>query len=187
MSRNKPKKPPQEQLGHRKAELANVEVENPMFSRDHPADRTNPLRVRATINVRESPLGYLAAKKLLTDAQLRAASKFRQLWEAAGTSVRAMDYSIDPVDGGGIADPISERQMNAHFELRNLTVSRSGRAAPISVRHYEILRRVIGEGTDIPSLATTRSERDVITAYLKHALEDLASYWGFQSEQRKAS
>lgn len=185
-AKRKPSKPVLPPIGHLKAEIAMDEVDNPMFSRDHRVSQTNPLKVRAYVNVRESPLGYLASKRLLTDAQLRAASRFRQLWEMAGTSVRAMDYSIDPVDGGGTSDPISERQTNALFELRNLTISKNGREAATSLRHYDILRKVIGEGIDIPNLGKTRSERDVITAYVKHGLEDLAVYWGYQSAQRVA-
>lgn len=180
---SKPILPP---IGHLKAEIAMDEVDNPMFSRDHKVSQTNPLKVRAYRNNREWSLGPLIAKGVVSDAQVLAAMKLCQLWQMAGTSVRAMDYSIDPVDGGGCSDPISERQMNALLELRNLVVSRGGRQAPLSKRHFDLLMKVVGEDTDIKVLGATRTERDVITAYVKHGLEDLAVYWGYQSAQRVA-
>lgn len=179
--KNKPKKPPQERIGHLKVELADVEVENPMFSRDHPADRTNPLRVRAKINLRESPIGLLAHRGMINDAQIRAASEFRRLWEAmGGAGVKAMDYSVDPVDGGGIADPIAVRQMDAARKLRDLR-------AHIGVRPYDIVSKVVGQGIEITTLESRKADQLMVSRYLKDGLADAATYWGFQSEQRRAS
>lgn len=159
-----------------KQTLVFMDVDNPMYSRAHHTSKGNPVKIKAAVNVRESPIGLLAARGLINVAQVRAASRFRALWEAMGTSVRAMDYSIDPVDGGGVSDPISIRQMDAGLQLANLIKDRA-----IGQRHYDVLVKIIGQGVEISQLSKNRSERDAFTTYLKHGLEDLAIHWGYQT------
>lgn len=157
-----------------KQTISVAEVDNPHFAPDHKVSRSNPVKIKAQINITESPLGLLAAKGLLTAAQLRAGSYFRSLYETLGTSIRAMDYSIDPVDGGGMSDPVSVRQMEAGFELKRIRML-------LGPRHYDVLVRVVGEGNEISKLVSTRRERDTFMDYLKHSLEDLAIDRGYQT------
>lgn len=170
-----------------KQDIVFMDVDNPMYSPAHHTSKGNPVKIKAAVNVRESPVGLLAARGLINVAQVRAASRFRALWEAMGTSVRAMDYSIDPVDGGGISDPISIRQMDAGLQLASLIDDKA-----IGQRHYDVLVKVIGQGVEISQLSKNRSERDAYTTYLKHGLEDLAIHWGYQTrnppvDSRKAA
>ena len=158
-----------------KQEPVEVQIDNPMFSPDHKVGRTNPLKISATINVRESPIGLLAHRGIINKAQVEAAAEFRKLWEAmGGAGVKAMDYSIDPVDGGGIAEPISIRQMDAAKKLRDLR-------AHIGVRPYDIVSKVVGQGIEITVLGKNKRECLLISNYLKDGLADSATFWGFQT------
>lgn len=174
MAKAKAKKP--QSAWQPKQDIIFMDVDNPMFSPAHDVSRSNPIKVRAPVNILESPLGLMAARGHLTAAQVRAGSRFRALWEALGTNVRAMDYSKDPVDGGGQSDPISFRQMEAGLELSKLVSNNV-----IGKRHFDVLVDIIGLGIAIPALGKTRTERDIITGYLKHGLEDLAVLWGYQT------
>jgi hypothetical protein len=180
MSKRKHKKKPTGNAWSSKMEVVETVVDNPMFSTDHDVSRTNPLKTKAYINIRESPLGLLAAKGLLTAAQLKAGSQFRALWEQLGSSIKAMDYSKDPVDGGGMSEPISIRQMQAGLDLKECR-------KVLGPRHYDVLVKVLGQGIEVSKLGKTRRERDTYMDYLKHALEDLAEHWGYQTTASKIS
>ncbi len=178
---NKPKLKPKPMGWQSHLEPVEVTIDNPMFMADHNVSRSNPLKVKAMVNVRESPIGLLAHRGLINASQVRAANEFRRLWEAmGGAGVKAMDYSIDPVDGGGIAEPISIRQMDAAKRLRDLR-------AHIGVRPYDIISKVAGEGIGITLLGNNKRECLMISNYLKDGLADAAQFWGFETMQRKAS
>jgi hypothetical protein len=101
-----------------KARLRPTLVENPFYSRAHPADSTNPRTIPAMMNIRESAITTLAARGVLDAAQVAAATRFRALWEAiGGKGASAIDYGREHVDGGKARDPITERQVNAGKEL----------------------------------------------------------------------
>jgi hypothetical protein len=63
-------------------------------TRIHPDDRIDPGKAgprvmrHVTVNVAESPISWLAARGLLTDAQLRAGERLRADYERAGLSAR---------------------------------------------------------------------------------------------------
>lgn len=160
-----------------KESIVFMDVDNPLYSRAHHASRGNPVKIKAAVNVRESPIGLLAARGIINIAQVRAATRFRSLWEMLGTSVKAMDYSIDPVDGGGLSDPISLRQMDAGLQLKSCREL-------LGARHYDVLSKVVGQGTEISALGKTRRERDTYADYIKHGLEDLAIFWGYQTNNQ---
>lgn len=180
-AKRKPSKPILPTVGHLKAEIAMDEVDNPMFSRDHKVSQTNPLKVKAYVNVRESAIGLLAHRGIINQSQVRAAAEFRQLYEAmGGRGVKALDYSIDQVDGGGIAEPISIKQMDAAKRLRDLR-------AHIGVRPYDIVSKVVGEGIEITAIGSNKRECLLISSYLKDGLADAAQFWGYETMQRRAS
>jgi len=99
--------------------LRAVTVENPYFSRVHAGDATNPRKISAVVNIRESAITMLASRNQIDAAQVAAATRFRALWEAmGGKGASAVDYGREYVDGGKARDPITIRQMNAADELR---------------------------------------------------------------------
>lgn len=167
-------------LGWRsKLEPYDVTIDNPLFMPDHKADRTNPIKIKATINAAESPIGRMIVRKQISEAQGMASIEFRRLWEAmGGAGVKALDYSRDQVDGGGIAEPISIRQMDAARKLRSLREY-------IGTRHYDVLVKVVGEGIEVNVIGRSHREKLTLMDYLKDGLEDAATFWGMQTNSNQ--
>lgn len=156
-----------------KAKLQPVYVDNPYYSRAHDSDQSNPMKIKAQINIRESAITTLAARKLIDESQRAAADRFRGLWEAmGGAGAGSFDYSREPVDGGGAREPLTERQIRAGMELKRAQ-------AILGVRAYDIMSKVAGQGFAIQDLAKTQRERTTLTDYLKDGLDELARAWGY--------
>lgn len=169
--------------GNLKLEVGTREVENPYFSADHSEGMTNPLKITAFINIRESAVETLFARGALDKAQKRAADRFRAIWEAVGGSgAGAMDYTREPVDGGGARDPISDRQILAGQELMACREM-------LGARGYALVCRVCGEGYALTEISSTKREKLTNADMLRAHLDDLATEWGYLRPahlQRKA-
>ncbi|MEK1933075.1 MAG: hypothetical protein AAAC47_25515, partial [Pararhizobium sp.] len=88
--------------------LRAVTVENPYFSRARAGDATNPRKINAVVNIRESAITMLASRNKIDAAQVAAATRFRALWEAmGGKGAGAIDYRREYVDGARRSDPIT--------------------------------------------------------------------------------
>lgn len=154
-----------------KARLRPTLVDNPYFSRAHPADSTNPREVPAIINVRESAISTLASRGVLDAAQVAAADRFRALFEAmGGKGASAIDYGREHVDGGKVRDPITERQANAGKELARCR-------ALLGARLYGLVTAVCGEGFALTELLASKRERLTGADMLRMGLDDLAELW----------
>lgn len=158
-------------------ELGTRTVDNPNWSRDHIEAKGNPRFITATINVRESAITILAAKKLLDEAQVRAADKFRALWETmGGAGAGAIDYSREYVDGGKGPQTITERQLLAGQELARCRKL-------LGLRGFTLIRAVCGEGQSLWDIGSKRRDRDTAADNLRACLDDLANMWGFQTKR----
>lgn len=150
-------------------------VDNPDFSRDHiEAYAGNYRKIDASVNVQESAIGVLAARGYLHPAQVRAADRFRTLWErAGGAGAGAMDYTREPVDGGGKAEAISDTLVSAGLELDKCRKE-------LGTRGYRLVASVAGEGRSIEEIAGHRQrDRYSLTDALRGYLEDLAVMWRY--------
>lgn len=159
-------------FGHAKAEIiVDNEVENPHFERAHSGERWNPKVISAPVNIRESTFTALKGRGVLDQQQIIVARKFLGYYEAMGGSgAKAIDYSKEPVDGGGAREAISDRQVEAGFRLKEARDQ-------IGARAYVIVERIIGEGYTIAQISHSHRERTTNADYLKHALDDLAALW----------
>ncbi|MFT2210702.1 hypothetical protein ACLJYM_02315 [Rhizobium giardinii] len=161
--------------------LRAVVVDNPFYSRDHVGDPTNPRKISAVVNIRESAVTMLASRGRIDAAQVAAASKFRALWETmGGKGATAIDYCREPVDGGGGRfDPIGERQMNAADQLRRArrVLGDSG---------YWLICRICGEGFSLHEVVQPgSSKRAKLNAAddLRACLDKLAEMWGIATRR----
>jgi len=155
-----------------KVELQTEFVDNPYWRPELDGERTIPRKIEAAVNVRESAIGTLAARKLIDQGQAEAATRFRKHWEATGgAGAQAIDYSRDKVDGGRIVDPIDIGQMQA---ARRLAEAES----VLGERNYELVRRVCGEGAAMTEMFISKRERLTATDNLRASLDDLARIWG---------
>lgn len=123
----------------------------------------------------------MAARGHLEKHQVQAAVHFRRLWEAlGGKGAGSFDYSREPVDGGGSRDAITDRQIDAGLLLKQCQQH-------IGLRAFSIVEKVAGEGVSVSDLGSSHRERTRLADYLKHALDDLAVLWGYQTRQRTAA
>lgn len=149
-----------------------ADVPNPHFSAAHPVSRTNPKMIPAVKNARESAIEMLFARKLLNEAQKQTADRFRSVWERCGGSgSAALDYTREVVDGGGVREAISERQIDAGRELVRCR-------QVLGARLYDLICKVCGQGLSLQQIAEVKRDRLTATDNLRNGLDDLAEMWG---------
>ncbi|WP_342587421.1 hypothetical protein [Rhizobium bangladeshense] len=169
------RKPKVELAWQSKIKVETVTVDNPFYSRAHQGAGANPVKIKAQINIRESAIVTLAARKQINEAQLAAATRFRALYEAmGGAGAGSFDYTREPVDGGGSREPMTERQIRAGQELKRCREI-------LGVRAYDIMSKVAGQGYAIGELAKSHRARTTLADYLKDGLDELARDWGFEN------
>lgn len=162
---------------HKQPEIIAALRENPNWSRAHDGDKTNPRFITVGMNAKESAITALAARDAITPSQAAAADRFRSAWEMlGGTGARAIDYSKEPVDGGGIVDPISIRQMEAGRDLHS---AQKALKAVHGEYAYRLVGYICGEGRSIHELTETRRQRDTMTDNLRAYLDVLAELWSY--------
>ncbi|MBC8718803.1 hypothetical protein [Ochrobactrum sp. Marseille-Q0166] len=159
-----------------KEDIVFMDVDNPFYSRAHNASSTNPPKIRAALNAKESAISSMAARGHLSVAQIRAAKTFCSLWEAiGGAGAKAIDYSRAKVDGGKNAQDISDRQLQAGVELKKCSDL-------LGILGYELVVRTAGMGMTIEDIAgKERRRRDHATDSLRGCLDVLAVRWGYSN------
>jgi hypothetical protein len=101
-------------------------------------------------NAREHSISYLHHQKVIDDDQLIAANEFRRRYEAAmlGAS-QAIDYSRIRVDGGVVAEPLTERMQEAHKWL-----AEASSVPGVGLIGYALLVNVCGESRSLKDVAS---------------------------------
>lgn len=164
-------------------EIVERDIENPMWSRVHDGDKTNPRLIRGQVNTLESPISYLASKGVLEPHQVAAADRFRKLFErVGGAGARAIDYSNPKVDGGSVADPINPNQLDAGLQL---AAAFGALKDAHGLYGYRLVSYICGEGRHIRELTVTRRQHDTMLDGLRMYLDCLAEHWQL-STRRKA-
>lgn len=160
-------------------EIGTAEIQNPEWSRAHDGAKANVRYIHQPINIRESAITTLAAKGVIDEAQTAAADRFRALWERmGGAGAGALDYSKEPVDGGGIVEPITIRQLEAGRELKS---ARDALLKAHGEYAYRLVGYIAGQGLSIHELTQTRRQRDTMTDNLRSYLDVLAVLWKFST------
>ena len=133
------------------------------------------------VNVRESSLTAMHARRQIDDAQLRAGEWFRGKYEAMRMGSMAIDPSYEPVDISGHADPIPDRVIMAGQAI-------SKARAHLGVIGATLVELVCGQGFTIAQAANrryglaTRSQLDYTGRLLRETLDELAAYLGFATK-----
>lgn len=153
-------------------------VENPDWRPDRDGEKAFPRYEKRDVNIRESAVETLFARKFLVESQKRAADRFREYWESAGGKMSGLDYSQDRVDGGR-GDPVTGR-LRAIQELARCRQL-------VGLRGFEALESVCGEGKALTDLTPHKRERLTMADNLRADLDDLATMWGMQTRQRRRS
>ncbi|MBY3361254.1 hypothetical protein HFN97_26130 [Rhizobium laguerreae] len=179
----KRKKPTGELEWQPKIKVEKVTIDNPFYSKAHQGIEANPVKIQAQMNIRESAIVTLAARKQINEAQLAAATRFRALYEAmGGAGAGSFDYSREPVDGGGMREALTEQQIRAGQELKRCREI-------LGIRAYDIMSKVAGQGYAIGELANSHRERTTLADYLKDGLDEMARNWGYENrgDRRKGA
>jgi hypothetical protein len=161
-------------LAHRKARISLAPISNPFFSRDHPETATNPKTVTAAVNVNTDAITALRSRRLLDDAEYRAALAFQaalQIIEGGGLRGSSLR---ERVDGDHRQGGFGDREVVAGKLLRETREL-------IGARQYELLKQVCGRGCGLRDLPDYSSNRMKLFAadLLRLSLGDLAAQWGY--------
>ena len=150
-------------------------IDDPGYQRQHDGAKGNTRHTSAIYNMRESPIAYMIAKGQVNQAQGEAGLHFRRIFEmAGGTGAAAMDYTKEPVDGGGFSDPLTERQWRAGKEL-------SEAHAKLGTAGYELVRDICGNGYFIKDLHATKWQQTLNGKLFRQSLTVLAQFWGYET------
>jgi hypothetical protein len=150
-------------------------VQNPDWAPDRDGEKAFPRDIVAAMNIKESAIETLFARKFLSRSQKQAADRFRELWESAGGKSSSLDYTLDRVDGGR-GDPVTSKLM----ALQELKRARQY----LGMRGYETIEAICGQGKALTELAPHKRERLTMADNLRADLDDLGGMWGFQTKQR---
>lgn len=158
------------------ADLVEREVDDPDFTTDHKEGYAGNRRKKtAAVNVHESAVETLFARRFLSTSQKRAADHLRELWEAAGGKTSSIDYTMDRVDGGR-GDPAVAR-LRAAQELKRVRDL-------VGLRGYDVLVKVCCEGRALGEQTPHKRERLTLADNLRADLDDGAAMWGYQTRHR---
>lgn len=160
------------QLERANLDVRRVEIDNPYFQKGHKEGATNPKHIAANLNVKESAVETLYARKFLGLSQKRAADRFREIWEAAGGKTGSLDYTLDRVDGGK-GDPIIGR-LQAAQELKRCRDL-------LGMRGFEAIEAVCAEGKALSELTPHKREKNTLADNIRADLDDLATMWGMRT------
>jgi len=150
---------------------------------DDPLERGQ--RYEAPVNVRESSIDHMHSRGRIDEAQKLAGDRFRRLWEKAAVgSNKAMDTTKEPVDGGGIGDPISDDLVKASVELSRVM-------RELGPTGSQLLIALVGEGKRVEDVAASWSRaggivrgdraQGYVTGRMVEALDDLVRFWKLES------
>lgn len=139
-------------------------------------------KIQVIRSVRDDVLGHLHARKEIDEAQFQAGRRYERLAEQSQIgSVKAMDPTKEPVDGGGaVVEPISDRQIAAVREL-----SEAGQV--LGRRNDALVRQILIDRLKFKAVAPSIERNDVAHArrVFFECLDDLAILWNFASERKK--
>jgi hypothetical protein len=130
------------------------------------------------VNIRESPLSTMLARRQIDDAQYEAGKWFRKVYEQTRMGSMAVDPSREPVDTSGIADPIPDTLIAATKLLRAARYELGGKG-------YLIVELVCGQGFTVREQQHVGRTEKGTGWLLRHALDKLAEWRGFASPREK--
>jgi len=84
--------------------------------------------------------------------------------------MQAMDYGREPVDGGGVQEPISERRAEAGRQLAACRLK-------LGEMQYGLVVAVCGQGQSLQGVAGDDRGRKTAADNLRDALDRLGAMW----------
>jgi hypothetical protein len=137
-------------------------------------------RLEVTVSLRDDILRHLRVRGEIDEAQFQAGRRYERYVELSQIgSVRAMDTTMEPVDGGGMAEAITDRQIDAVRQL-----SEAGRV--LGRRGEALVRRVLVNRDRFKTLTSGGAEREVafVRRMFFDCLDELAEFWGLANGRK---
>lgn len=165
------KKPPQKIYDRQSRDIPINAVVVPVVVED-PYERGG--KIETTASLRDDILRHLRVRDEIDEAQFQAGRKYERYVEQSQIgSVKAMDPTKEPVDGGGaLPESITDRQIAAQREL-----SEAGRV--LGRRGEAMVRMVLVDRLSFKEIAPNTGRYDL--AYVRRhffdCLEELAMFW----------
>jgi len=159
----------------RKAEVAAVEVDNPLAL--EPGEKIVALR-----SIRNDPLARLHSHRQIDEAQYQGGRAFQNDWERAERGPRAVDPTREYVDGGQAREPITERQRRAVLRLNR--VERELGADGIVLVHEVLVLGLTMEQVGLRRGLRGQRWKDYFARRFQECLDRLAQTYGFASHQQ---
>ena len=142
-------------------------------------------RYTAQVNVRESSIDHMHSRGRIDASQKQAGDRFRKLWETAAVGRnQAMDTTKEPVDSGGVGDPISDDLIKASQELSRVMRE----LGPVGSK---MMIALVGEGRRVEEVASDwarsggtlsgRRAEGYVSGRMIEALDDLVRLWKLES------
>jgi hypothetical protein len=158
----------------RHAELASVEVDNPLGL--EPGDKIVALR-----SIRNDPLGRLHSHRQIDEAQYRAGRAFQDDWERAERGPQAVDPGREYVDGVQAREPITEGQRKAVLRLNR--AERELGADGSALVHDVLVRGMTMEQVGQRRCLCSQRWKDYFSRRFHECLDRLALLYGFAAEK----
>lgn len=161
----------------RNAKVAPVEVDDPHAL--EPGDKLIVMR-----SLRDDPLAAMHALGQVDECQYAAGRHWQMALEFAEVgSVKAIDPGKEAVDGGQLADPISERQQKAIGDLRRVDEALGSEGA-------ELLRDILAKRMTVQIAAARRgyvseAARKYVGARFRECLDTAAYVLGYSTGRTK--
>lgn len=158
----------------RQAETAEIDVDDPYAT-------VAGEKIRVLRQLRSDPLARLHAHRQIDEAQYRAGRAYQRDWETAERGARAIDPTREAVDGGRMAEPLSDAQGRARKRL--VQIERT-----LGKTMHRVTHAVIVEGMNMETLARRlfNLEGQVSERYygrlFRDALDVLAVEYGLASK-----
>jgi len=161
----------------RNADVAAVEVDDPMGL--DPGDKIVTLR-----SLRNDPLARLHSRRQIDEAQYQGGRSFQNDWEKAERGPQAVDPTREYVDGGGMREPITERQRKAVLRLNR--VERELGADGAALVHEVLILGLTMEQISKRRGLSGQRWMDYLSRRFRECLDRLALVYGFATAEPHA-
>lgn len=140
-------------------------------------------QVVVTRQLRDDPLGRLHSRRQIDDAQYQAGRAYQQDWETAERGPRAIDPTREAVDGGQLAEPITESQRKSAKRLNHAL-------AELGADGASITHDVLVSGMTMAQVATRRGWKgktweEYFGRRFRECLDSLAVVYGYAQRRRR--
>ena len=166
------RKPKEQPVTLPKVSIVEIDTKNPYFNEAYRDSADNPRVIKAQFNMRESYVGMIYAQGAIDDAEKWAADQIRRHYEALGASgASAMDYTREFVDGGQIAQSITDAQLVSSRVLKEAYTV-------LGPAGFDLTIRLAGDGVFVNEMSANEGMRRYLSIRFRECLETLAVHWG---------